>query len=475
MKNLIIAAIALVFTISVQSQWLDEVRLTNNSFSSGSPSIASNEEYVHVVWQDGRDGNDEIYYKRSTNSGANWSSDERLTNQSNFSRFPEIALSGSKVFVAWTDERNGVGHSEIYLKRSTDFGATWSDDFRVSNNTGSSNNPSLTNNGDLICIAWEDNRDGNTEIYTRRSPDGGISWGPETRLTNNPANSQNAAISISEQNVFAAWQDNRDGNFEIYYIRSLDGGISWGSETRLTNNSSWSSSPSVSNSGQFVLIGWGEASGSNSKNYYKKTTNNGVTWLPEYQLSSNSSSSYAPDVIITSTNLVHTAWLDGRNGTNEIFYKTSFDSAQSWSADFRLTTVSSQNQEISYSERNVNAVWADNRAGNYEIYYRRNPTGNPIGIQQISAEVPSGFVLSQNYPNPFNPTTNIRISVPRSGFVNLTVYDITGAAVSVLINENLNAGIFNVDFSAQHLASGTYFYRINAAGFTDTKKMIIIK
>lgn len=106
----------------------------------------------------------------------------------------------------------------------------------------------------------------------------------------------------------------------------------------------------------------------------------------------------------------------------------------------------------------------------------------PIGITPISTEVPDGFELGQNYPNPFNPITNVKIQMPKSGFIKLSVFDITGKEVAVLVNENLNAGTYNVDFDASQLASGTYFYRLvvgdntnNGVSFSDVKKMILVK
>lgn len=98
-----------------------------------------------------------------------------------------------------------------------------------------------------------------------------------------------------------------------------------------------------------------------------------------------------------------------------------------------------------------------------------------IGIQNISGEVPESFSLGQNYPNPFNPKTNIRIQMPNSGFAKLKVFDITGKEVAVLVNEELNAGTYNVDFDGSNLASGTYFYRLETDGYSDVKKMILIK
>ncbi|MBE2225943.1 MAG: carboxypeptidase regulatory-like domain-containing protein, partial [Ignavibacteria bacterium] len=101
--------------------------------------------------------------------------------------------------------------------------------------------------------------------------------------------------------------------------------------------------------------------------------------------------------------------------------------------------------------------------------------GSPIGIEVISLEVPSRFSLSQNYPNPFNPVTNIKFSVPKTGVVNLTVYDAAGREAAMLFNGELSEGTYNYDFDASQLASGIYFYRLEAGEFTQTKKMVLVK
>ena len=98
-----------------------------------------------------------------------------------------------------------------------------------------------------------------------------------------------------------------------------------------------------------------------------------------------------------------------------------------------------------------------------------------IGIQIISSEIPSGFSLEQNYPNPFNPVTNIKFSIPKSGAVTLKVFDVSGREVSQLIKENMSAGSYNYDFNASHLSSGVYFYRLETEGFTDIRKMMLVK
>jgi hypothetical protein len=98
-----------------------------------------------------------------------------------------------------------------------------------------------------------------------------------------------------------------------------------------------------------------------------------------------------------------------------------------------------------------------------------------IGIINNNNGVPKVYWLSQNYPNPFNPSTSIHFAIPKSGFVKLTVTDITGKEVKTLVNEQLIAGNYDYNFDASNFASGVYFYKITADDFADTKKMVLIK
>jgi hypothetical protein len=88
---------------------------------------------------------------------------------------------------------------------------------------------------------------------------------------------------------------------------------------------------------------------------------------------------------------------------------------------------------------------------------------------------PKSFSLSQNYPNPFNPTTKINFALPKQGFVTLKIYDMLGREVRTLVNEVKSAGNFTVDFNASELSSGIYFYKLETNGFSDIKKMMLIK
>ena len=102
-------------------------------------------------------------------------------------------------------------------------------------------------------------------------------------------------------------------------------------------------------------------------------------------------------------------------------------------------------------------------------------TGPLTGVETPKEMKPSSFALDQNYPNPFNPKTGIRFEVPGVSDVNLTVYDILGREVAVLVNEKKVAGRYEVTFDGSNLASGAYFYRLQAGGFVQTRKLLLVR
>ncbi len=108
-------------------------------------------------------------------------------------------------------------------------------------------------------------------------------------------------------------------------------------------------------------------------------------------------------------------------------------------------------------------------------YYNDFRTCVPIGIEPISTEIPQKFELFQNYPNPFNPMTKLKFQMPKSAFTKLAVFDVTGKEISILVNQNLKPGIYEIDWNAENIPSGVYFYSLITNEFTQTKKMVVLK
>lgn len=100
---------------------------------------------------------------------------------------------------------------------------------------------------------------------------------------------------------------------------------------------------------------------------------------------------------------------------------------------------------------------------------------NVIGIEPQGPGLPSEFSLGQNYPNPFNPVTNIVFDLPSATFAKLVIYDLLGREITTIVNEQLRAGTYKVDWNASNYPSGIYFYVLTTENHSESKKMILLK
>lgn len=140
------------------------------------------------------------------------------------------------------------------------------------------------------------------------------------------------------------------------------------------------------------------------------------------------------------------------------------------------------------SQQPLNGVYFINGSTGYIVgdngtILKTTTGGIPIGIKPVSNKVPEKFILYQNYPNPFNPSTKIKFEVAyppftkggQGGFVKLTIYDILGREAATLVNEKLSSGTYEVEWNASNFPSGVYFYKLETQGFSQTRKMILLK
>lgn len=127
-----------------------------------------------------------------------------------------------------------------------------------------------------------------------------------------------------------------------------------------------------------------------------------------------------------------------------------------------------------------NYSFVDNSAVSGKYTYRikqidLDGSSNYSNIVDVDLSLPVEFSLSQNYPNPFNPSTTISYKIAKQGLVNLTVYNILGKEVAMLVNEVQSPGKYEVEFNAKNLSSGIYFYKLSTDNFTATKKLTLMK
>ncbi len=288
---------------------------------------------------------------------------------------------------------------------------------------------------------------------------------------------------VETTNGGASWHTSTLGNGYLIYVTFRDAntgfviahtGIMYkttntGANWNLNNNFSIQfvqSAAFIDNNTGFAV--GGNSIGSDSSSEIFRTTDGGSSWNSVYVDHRgvindikfvNSNTGFATGTFETS---VPNDSLPGR-------ILKSTNSGLSWYVD---TVFANLSRFISLSFADQNTGYA---VGGNGVILKTTTGGNPIGIQQISSEVPKTFSLSQNYPNPFNPSTKIKFALPKAAFTKISIYDVLGREASVIVNEQLNAGSYEINWNAENLPSGVYFYKIESGDFTDSKKMILVK
>jgi len=304
--------------------WSGIIQLTWNSGNSYAPTAAADPANgIHVVWRDGTPGNHEIFYKRSPDSGVTWHAPSRLTWSTGDTTDPAVAAdSGTGIHVVYSDYKSG--NRDIYYKRSTDSGSTWSAITRLCWSFSNSDKPSIAvDSGGGIHVVWEDYSAMNYEIYYKRSTDGGTTWSTLTRLTWNTGESQAPVICAdSGSGIHVVWYDNTPGNYEIFYKRSTDYGASWSGTNRYTWNTGWSNySVIAAGPSGGIHILWSDDTPSNIELYYRNSTDGGTSWSGLNRVTWNAGYSFDASIATDSSGGVHVVWIDSTPGPHTLFYK----------------------------------------------------------------------------------------------------------------------------------------------------------
>ena len=186
------------------------------------------------------------------------------------------------------------------------------------------------------------------------------------------------------------------------------------------------------------------------------STDSGANW------SASNTGLLAKSIQSISVNSINNIFIGSKDG---IFF--SPDSGFTWA---------SLNQGLTYSD--VRSIVFDRDGYAYAATYGGGvfkTTESTTSVNGPSITTPKSFSLMQNFPNPFNPSTVIKYQLTANVFVTLKIYDVLGREVKTLINEHQSAGTHNITFHASNLASGIYFYRLQAGVYNDTKKLLLLK
>lgn len=244
-----------------------------------------------------------------------------------------------------------------------------------------------------------------------------------------------------------------------YWIRvfrkSTDGGLNWSAVIRDTTLNSPSEVTPSFRKMRFLNINTGYA----IDNLLKRTTNGGINWA----VIDSANTSYCQSSYFRNFD---TGWI---SVSNKILRTNN--AGLNWTE--QVLQMPAYINTLKFIDNNTG--WAVGAGG----IILKTTTGGLTNILKISIEIPDTYSLSQNYPNPFNPVTKIKFSIPahhpNGAQVTLKIFDILGREVMTLVNEPLQAGVYETTFDGSAFSSGIYFYRLNTDKYTETRKMILLK
>ena len=346
--------------------------LSNNTGFSSNPQITTFGSNVYVVWRDNSSGNYDIYFSSSVDNGTTFNGIENLSNNDGRSDEPQIAAVGVNVYVVWRD--NSSGKDQIYFKRSSDTGNSFNTTENLSNSNGSSTDPQITATGNNAYIIWSDTTTGNGDIYFKSSTNNGTSFSfPKNLSTNLDGPALFPQVEAMGNNVYVVWQDETPDKGRIRFRASNDNGNDF-SITRVLSqkNEVNANSPQLSVSERAIYVVWEDnsRSGNNSsKNFdllFRVGTDGGSTFTNTKILTKNPGDSFDPRTATTGENM-YAVWEDNTAGD---------DTSLNWEVRFRGVLYNGENTtdtkilsesigevadfpQIAASESNLYVVWSD--------------------------------------------------------------------------------------------------------------------
>jgi hypothetical protein len=333
---------------------------------------------------------------------------------------PAIAIDGNgNIYTAWTDERNG--HPDIYFSKSIDNGATFSANIKVNDNNASASKPSmaLDSNGNIL-IAWQDERNGNPDIYFAQSANGGITFTANTRVDDSGVSTSTQyapAIGIHQgsNSIYAAWIDEREGAKHIYFAKSINGGTSFSANIKIDDAGSITPdnlSLTVDDNDN-VNIAWKDERNGSPDIYFDTSNNGGASFGVDVKVNDVSSTSDFPKIAVDSDSNIYVAWQDSRNGNLDIYFSSSTDTGTTFSADLRvdntgISTSSQQAPVITTDSTNIYIAWQDNRNNNWDIYLAKTITATPVFAANSRVDDTATATSTQTAPS---------LAVDSSGYI----------------------------------------------------------
>ncbi len=345
-----------------------DMRITYGSGEGLRPVIVWADSVYALAWEDYRDANWEIYFRRLSEDGDTLGSDTKITDNIRVSNNAALVWTGSEFGVVWRDNRDF--NYELYFSRLSSSGEAIDPEKRITSYIRDCYQPTLAWSGSEYGVAWDDYKSSAWEIYFSRLGADGTIIGPEYRVTSQSAESRVPTMVWSGSEFGLAWYDWRNGNPDGYFARISAGGSKIGSDLLFNGDGANSWGPAPVWTGSEYGIAWEDERDVNMEVYFARVSSAGSTVGPNKKITNALGSSTSASIAWRGTEY-GVLWHDDRDGNNEIYFARLAADGQKIGKDLRLTynSADSKRPSFAWSGSEYGITWEDNRSGVFQIYF----------------------------------------------------------------------------------------------------------
>lgn len=466
---------------------------------SSSPSIAAaGDFYTLFAYADRRRDNGDIYV-RSINHALMPVAASVRVNQDNGTALqsePDIdAVLNDEGLIVWIDGRSigGISGQRIFARYVDRWGGFVTSEMTVSDSlqTAAKSSPQATlNSARRGLVAWLDRRSGVYQVYGRwlnadHSRDGG-----EFLISDDASGIAGGSLRTAtsgDNRFYASWINvgTTPPSVETVWFRA-----------NKTLGGSFNYAPVLAGGGLVAMaiagypngdlaLAWTGLENDVLRLYLSVFDSTGalVGGSADIVTDHEQARAMSPAVSVDENGYVSLCWTDHRAGKAVAYYQVFDDVRNAVGVNEPLGSVDVETMKTPVTAAARGRAWfgwVDNRVDGFNVYGANWLYLATDVDDQPEPTLPRAFELLQNYPNPFNPTTTISYSLPRSSHARLTVFNLLGQEVKVLVDEPQAAGTYDIEWdgtdrSGRAVASGVYFCRMDADGFSEQRKMMLLK